>query len=93
MQITTKTSRMHWATPAAGVAGGLIYRIAFSPGGQPAYGLIAQSRPSSARPAGWPTRVRPAATGSAAGRAARLGAGLAQRRRSRLSPRAGCAAR
>jgi hypothetical protein len=41
MQITTKTSRMYWVTPAAGVAGGLIYLIAFWLGGKPVYGLIA----------------------------------------------------
>jgi hypothetical protein len=41
MQITTKTSRTYWITPAAGVACGLIYLIAFSLGGQPGYGLIA----------------------------------------------------
>ena len=41
MQITTKTNRAYWVTPAAGVAGGLIYLIAFSVGGKPGYGLIA----------------------------------------------------
>jgi hypothetical protein len=41
MQLTTKTSRTYWITPAAGVACGLIYLIAFSLGGQPGYGLIA----------------------------------------------------
>jgi hypothetical protein len=38
MRITTKASRMYWVTPAAGVAGGLIYLIAFSLGGQPVTG-------------------------------------------------------
>jgi hypothetical protein len=40
MQITTKTSRMYWVTPATGVAIGLVYLIAFSIGGQPGNGLI-----------------------------------------------------
>jgi hypothetical protein len=40
MQITTKTSRAYWITPATGVAVGLIYLIAFSVGGQPGTGLI-----------------------------------------------------
>ena len=41
MQTTTKTNRRYWSTPAVGVAGGLIYLIAFSLGGKPGYGLIA----------------------------------------------------
>jgi hypothetical protein len=41
MQITTKSSRVYWVTPAVGVACGLIYLIAFSLGGHPGYGLIA----------------------------------------------------
>jgi hypothetical protein len=41
MQITTKTSRTYWITPAAGVACGLIYLIAFSLGRPPGYDLIA----------------------------------------------------
>lgn len=41
MQITTKTDRRYWSTPAAGVAIGLIYLVAFSLGGQPGYGLVA----------------------------------------------------
>ena len=40
MQITTKTSRAYWVTPATGVAIGLVYLIAFSLGGQPGNGLI-----------------------------------------------------
>ena len=41
MQTMTKPSRKFWITPAVGVAGGLIYLIAFSLGGHPGYGLIA----------------------------------------------------
>ncbi len=40
MQITTRTSRAYWITPATGVAIGLVYLIAFSVGGQPGNGLI-----------------------------------------------------
>lgn len=40
MQITTKTSRAYWVTPAIGVTVGLVYLVAFSLGGQPANGLI-----------------------------------------------------
>jgi hypothetical protein len=40
MPTTTKTNRTYWVTPAAGVAIGLIYLIAFSLGGQPGNGLI-----------------------------------------------------
>ena len=40
MQITTKTSRAYWITPATGVVIGLVYLIAFSIGGQPGNGLI-----------------------------------------------------
>ena len=40
MQITTKTSRAYWVTPATRVVIGLIYLIAFSLGGQPGNGLI-----------------------------------------------------
>ncbi|HEX3388715.1 MAG TPA: hypothetical protein VHT94_06735 [Streptosporangiaceae bacterium] len=39
MQTTTKTNRKFWITPAVGVAGGLVYLIAFSLGGHPGYGL------------------------------------------------------
>jgi len=43
MQITTKTSRTYWVTPAVGVACGLIHLIAFTVGGKPGFGLIALS--------------------------------------------------
>ena len=39
MQTMTKTNRTFWITPAVGVAGGLVYLIAFSLGGHPGYGL------------------------------------------------------
>jgi hypothetical protein len=78
----TRSNRTYWVTPAAGVAVGLIYLIAFSLGGTPGYGLIA-----------W---EKPATSGSAAERLTgpgRPGARPGQRRRSRLSPSAGWAAR
>jgi hypothetical protein len=43
----TRSNRTYWVTPAAGVAVGLIYLIAFSLGGTPGYGLIAWEKPAT----------------------------------------------